>query len=76
MDNRKLTINFGTPTIIITALLCLLKLLEVIAIPWIWCFCLIWLPFFIAAVFCIILIIIVGFWAIIKTMFEILIEIK
>lgn len=38
-------INYGGGTIILTALLCILKLTGVLSIPWGWCFCLFWLPF-------------------------------
>lgn len=31
--------------ILITALLCILKLVGILNISWFWCFCLIWLPF-------------------------------
>ena len=41
----KVNINYGSGTIIFTALLCILKLTGVLSIPWWWCFCLIWLPF-------------------------------
>ena len=41
----KVNINYGGGTIILTALLCILKLTGVLSIPWWWCFCLIWLPF-------------------------------
>jgi hypothetical protein len=41
----KISINYGGGTIILTALLCVLKLTGVLSIPWGWCFCLIWLPF-------------------------------
>ena len=38
-------ITYGGGTIILTALLCVLKLTGVLSIPWGWCFCLFWLPF-------------------------------
>lgn len=38
-------INYSNGTIILTALLCILKLAGVLSISWWWCFCLIWLPF-------------------------------
>ena len=41
----KISINYGRGTIILTALLCILKLIGVLSISWWWCFCLIWLPF-------------------------------
>lgn len=41
----KISINYGDGTIILTALLCILKLTEVLSISWWWCFCLFWLPF-------------------------------
>lgn len=39
----KITVS-GT-TIFITALLCILKVIGILNISWLWCFCLIWLPF-------------------------------
>lgn len=41
----KVNINYGGGTVILTALLCILKLTGVLSIPWWWCFCLFWLPF-------------------------------
>ena len=38
-------IEIGSVFIIITILLCILKVLNIISISWWWCFCLIWLPF-------------------------------
>ena len=38
-------ITYGGDTVILTALLCILKLTGVLSIPWGWCFCLFWLPF-------------------------------
>ena len=46
----KVNINYGGGTIILTALLCMLKLTGVLSISWWWCFCLIWLPFAILGV--------------------------
>lgn len=43
MNNIKVT--FGSSTILITALLCILKVTGIVNISWWWCFCLIWLPF-------------------------------
>ena len=43
--NKNINIKFGKGTILLTALLCILKLTGVLSIPWWWCFCLIWLPF-------------------------------
>jgi hypothetical protein len=37
-------ISIGVGTIIITALLCILKGAGLINIPWLWCFGLFWLP--------------------------------
>lgn len=45
MNNDKISINIGGWPLLITALLCILKLTGVISISWWWCFCLIWLPF-------------------------------
>ena len=41
----KVNINYGSGTIIFTALLCILILTGVLTISWWWCFCLFWLPF-------------------------------
>ena len=41
----KVSINYGSGTIIFTALLCLCKVTGVLNISWWWCFCLFWLPF-------------------------------
>lgn len=38
-------INMSSGTILVTALLCILKVIGIINISWWWCFCLIWLPF-------------------------------
>lgn len=45
MSNDKISINIGGWPLLITALLCILKLTGVISISWWWCFCLFWLPF-------------------------------
>lgn len=37
-------ISIGISTIIITVLLCVLKVTSLINISWLWCFGLIWLP--------------------------------
>ena len=37
-------ISIGISTIIITALLCILKVTGLINISWLWCFGLIWIP--------------------------------
>lgn len=42
---KNININFGRGTILLTALLCILKITGVINISWWWCFCLFWLPF-------------------------------
>ena len=41
----KVSVNIGGWPLLITALLCILKLTGVINISWWWCFCLFWLPF-------------------------------
>lgn len=41
----KVNINYGSGTIIFTALLCLCKVTGVLNVSWWWCFCLFWLPF-------------------------------
>lgn len=45
MSNDRISINIGGWPLLITALLCVLKLTGVINISWWWCFCLFWLPF-------------------------------
>ena len=47
-------INYGGGTIILTALLCVLKLTGTLTISWWWCFCLLWLPFAILLGICVI----------------------
>ena len=63
----KVNINYGGGTIILTALLCTLKLTGVINISWWWCFCLFWLPFallfaFIAGIVALIVIFLLISW--------------
>lgn len=43
--SKNVNINFSCGTILLTALLCILKITGVLTISWWWCFCLIWLPF-------------------------------
>lgn len=43
MSNIKINISGGT--VLITSLLCILKLTGILTISWWWCFCLFWLPF-------------------------------
>lgn len=43
MSNIKINISGGT--VLITGLLCILKLTGILTISWWWCFCLFWLPF-------------------------------
>ena len=50
----KLTINLGGWPLLLTALLCILKLMGTITISWWWCFCLFWLPFAIILGICLI----------------------
>lgn len=45
MSNYKVSVNIGGWPLLITALLCILKIANIINISWLWCFCLIWLPF-------------------------------
>lgn len=40
----KIKINLGGTTIILTVLLCILKLIGVLKISWLWCFSLFWIP--------------------------------
>lgn len=47
-----ISIKVGSTTVLITALLCILKVMGYISISWLWCFCLLWLPF--AMVFCVV----------------------
>ena len=50
----KLTINLGGWPLLLTVLLCILKLMGTITISWWWCFCLLWLPFAIVLGICLI----------------------
>lgn len=45
MKDDKITLNIGGWPLVVTVLLCLLKLIGIINISWWWCFCLFWLPF-------------------------------
>lgn len=45
MQDDKVSIKFGSATVLITALLCILKVTGYLNISWLWCFCLLWLPF-------------------------------
>lgn len=38
-------ITVSSATLLITALLCVLKVTGILNISWLWCFCLVWLPF-------------------------------
>lgn len=42
---NNITIQYSSVTILLTGLLCVLKITGVLSISWWWCFCLIWLPF-------------------------------
>ena len=42
---KNITIHLGGWPLLVTIVLCMLKLTGVINISWWWCFCLIWLPF-------------------------------
>lgn len=45
MRKDSTSINVRGLPLLITALLCTLKLTGIISISWWWCFCLIWMPF-------------------------------
>lgn len=45
MKDGKITLNISGWPLVVTVLLCLLKLIGIINISWWWCFCLFWLPF-------------------------------
>ena len=49
MSNVKINISGGT--VLITALLCILKLTGILTISWWWCFCLFWLPLAVLFIF-------------------------
>ena len=66
--SKNVNINFGGGTILLTALLCILKITGVLTISWWWCFCPIWIPFAIGAVLIILIILV----AIIYSIFEVL----
>lgn len=60
MNNVK--VQYPWFTILITGLLCILKVTGVLSISWWWCFCLVWLPFamlfaILGAAFCILIIV-------------------
>lgn len=40
----KIKINLGGITIILTTLLCILKVVGILKISWLWCFSLFWIP--------------------------------
>jgi hypothetical protein len=40
----KININLGGITIILTALLCILKVVGILKMSWLWCFSLFWIP--------------------------------
>ena len=42
---KNITIHLGGWPLLVTIVLCTLKLTGVLNIPWGWCFCLFWLPF-------------------------------
>ena len=45
MKDSKITLNISGWPLLVTVLLCILKLTGIINISWWWCFCLFWLPF-------------------------------
>ena len=45
MKDNNVTLNISGWPLLVTVLLCILKLTGVINISWWWCFCLFWLPF-------------------------------
>ena len=73
----KLTINLGGLPILITILLCVLKLTGVISISWWWCFCMFWLPFalmFALIGFCVLALLLIVIFALISELINILKE--
>lgn len=64
MQDGRITISFGSAQLILTALLCILKLTEILSISWWWCFCLIWLPFALFFGVCLLLIVCAFIYAI------------
>lgn len=65
MSNDKVSVSIGGWPLLITAILCILKIINIINISWWWCFCLIWIPFAIIFVLFFILIILALIYAII-----------
>ncbi len=63
-------ITVSSAIIFITALLCILKLIEIINISWFWCFCLVWLPFAIFLGLMALMFIITAIYAIIYVIIE------
>jgi hypothetical protein len=45
MSNDKVSVSIGGWPLLITVILCILKIINIINISWWWCFCLIWMPF-------------------------------
>lgn len=43
--SKNITIHLGGWPLLVTIVLCTLKLTGIINISWWWCFCLFWLPF-------------------------------
>lgn len=68
MNNIK--IQYPSITILLTALLCILKLTGILSISWWWCFCLIWMPFAIILAILGILVLVVLIYAIIYVITE------
>lgn len=63
-------ITVSSATIFITALLCILKLIGILNISWLWCFCLVWLPFAILLGLMALIAVIIVIYAIIYVIFE------
>lgn len=72
MQDGKITISFGSAQLILTALLCILKLTGILSISWWWCFCLIWLPFALFFGVCLFLIVCVLIHAIVAVIIDLI----
>ena len=69
----KVSINYGSGTIIFTALLCLCKVAGILNISWWWCFCLLWIPLAIMLGICLLVVlfaVVAGLIIIIKNLIK------
>jgi len=70
MKDSKITLNISGWPLLVTVLLCILKLTGIINISWWWCFCLFWLPFAIILAIVLIVIALCVLWILISFIIE------